>query len=93
MGLQVLCAGAGKQGTYENWGHEANLFHSCRRGDLLVSRQSMIGVAPEGPYHMNYTGTPTERIENVRPARQSAYCCTAEVNVMIVCLGLYIYCF
>ncbi|CAL5219581.1 g1441 [Coccomyxa viridis] len=58
--LHDLC----KQGTYENWGHEANLFHSCRRGDLLVSRQSMIGVAPEGPYHMNYTGTPTERIEN-----------------------------
>ncbi len=81
MGLRISCVGAGDQGPYENWGHEAKLFHSCRRGDLLVSRQSMIGVAPEGPYHMNYTGTPTERIENVRPALKPAYNCTEQENV------------
>lgn len=69
-GLQTLLARPGDQSTYENWGHEAKLFHSCRRGDLLVSRQSMIGVSPEGPYHMNYTGAPTERITNVRPAQK-----------------------
>ena len=56
------------------------MFHSCRRGDVLVSRQSMIGVSSEGPYHMNYTGSPTERIQNVSPSDSCQIQCLTHMS-------------
>ncbi len=61
--LHDLC----DQDQWDNWGHDQTLFHSCRRGRVLLSRQSMIGVNPDGPYHMGMTGSPFQRILNVRP--------------------------
>jgi hypothetical protein len=61
--LHDLC----DQDQWDNWGHDQTLFHSCRRGRVLLSRQSMIGVHPDGPYHLGMTGSPFQRILNVRP--------------------------
>lgn len=62
IALHDLC----EQDYWDNWGHDQTLFHSCRRGMVLLSRQSMIGVHPNGPYHLGMTGSPFERIHNVR---------------------------
>lgn len=59
--LHDLC----DQDQWDNWGHDQTLFHSCRRGGILISRQSMIGVHPSGPYHMDMVGSPIQRVQNV----------------------------
>ena len=57
--LHDLC----EQGQYENWGHAESTFHTCRRGSVLLSRQSMIGVHPVPSF--NLTGSPFQRIAHV----------------------------
>ena len=63
IALHDMC----EQDYWDNWGHDQTLFHSCRRGRVLLSRQSMIGVHPNGPYHLGMTGSPIQRIQNVCP--------------------------
>ena len=63
--LAHLCLARAGEGGPDAWGHAPDDFHSCQRGEVLVSRQSMIGTSPEGPYYNDLTGTPAERILHV----------------------------
>ena len=71
--LHDLC----DQGQYENWGHELTSFHSCRRGGVLLTRQSMIGAHPMAAWSFNLSGSPIQRIDNVRRGLQRCLAASA----------------
>jgi hypothetical protein len=54
-----------EQGEFENWGHGQEVFHTCRRGPVLLARQSMVGTHPLSAGTFNLTGSPFERIDAV----------------------------
>ena len=83
-GIRLLahpCLARAGEGGPDSWGHTPDEFHSCQRGEVLLSRQSIIGTSPEGPYYNDFTGTPSERILHVRST--ICYCTNAAPDMWL----------
>ncbi|KAK9868849.1 hypothetical protein WJX84_008425 [Apatococcus fuscideae] len=52
---------AGQPYLHKEWSQDLDTYAVCRKQNLTVLWQSLIGVHPEGPWYLHDEGTPAER--------------------------------
>lgn len=74
--LQAMCSGGDVHLAHHN--HSLEGFWACKRGPFAIALQAMAGVHPEGPWHMNVSGSPDQRLAHVTTLETHNRCiCTA----------------
>ena len=64
--LRAMCSGGDVHLSRRNASLEG--FWACQRGPYVVAVQAMAGVHPTGPWHLNVTGSPGQRLAHVTPS-------------------------